>query len=717
MKPHSSQLFDRIKTSKNLPTLPHILLKLIDACNNPGTAIQEISKIIDKDSSLSARVMKMVNSSYFGLPVRVTGVEQALLLLGTEAVKNIAVSAAVSQVFGATKGDDVFNLKMFWYHGLLCATMAELIAKKTSYGCPDEAFLSGLLHDMGKLVLWVNFPKDYTEILRSSEDDNALTQTEQHRLGATHSEVGAWMIGRWHLQSFMADAVLYHQEPTESIVDALPLVKIVFLANLLSTGTVKNKELVAKTANAVFGFSRSDVEALVSQGKEHVEEVARSLGIEIEPPESAASLNDMEHQKEVDLLRNVRDFSLLQGTLQNLLEASGEKAILAIVKQGIQVLFDVHDMLFLLHDADENVLMGKGGSETPRDSLVKEVTISLETRNCIPVQSLEQRRPLDSFGHLKKIDLTIIDRQIVRLLDKDGILCLPMLAYDKIVGVIILAVGRTAFAALYNRMNLLTMFARQSALALYADNVRQSQSKVVQSERLAAASAIAKKVVHEVNNPLGIIKNYMRIFGLKLPREDPVQEELKIIGEELDRVSLIVGKLSDFSEPEAKQTEPVDVNALLSDLVKITRESLMFNAKVKMHLDLKPLLPTIFSEKNTLKQVFINLIKNAVEAMPQGGNLHISTAYIPKRRMDGSDRTLNEKGSVEIRISDEGQGIPEAVKARLFEPFVTSKKGEHAGLGLSVAYSIIKELRGAITCDSGPEGGTTFKIVLPVGPQ
>jgi signal transduction histidine kinase len=264
-------------------------------------------------------------------------------------------------------------------------------------------------------------------------------------------------------------------------------------------------------------------------------------------------------------------------------------------------------------------------------------------------------------------------------------------------------------------MNLLTMFANQSALALHSDIMREVQSKLVQSERLAAASGIARRVVHEVNNPLGIIKNYIKILGLKLTAEDPAQQELRIISEELDRVALIVRELSDFSEPEAEQTDPVDVNALLSDLVKITRESLMRDAKINVHLKQEPSLPTVFSGKNGLKQVFINLIKNAVEAMPQGGNLYINTRRLGNKLQAQMQQDVSGAlDSVEISIRDEGPGIPDAIKSRLFEPFVTSKRGEHAGLGLSVAYNIINQLKGAITCESGEKAGTTFKVVLPL---
>lgn len=716
MKPRTDRLFDRIRTSKNLPTLPHILLRLVEACNSQGCTIKDISRIIDKDPSLCAKVMKMVNSAHYGLPSRVTSIEQALLLLGTDAIKNVAISAAVFQVFGKAKGNGAFKLKQFWHHSLLCAIIAELIAKKTSHGSPEEAFLAGLLHDIGKLVLFVNFPAEYTNAVKSCNNKADLPQVEETHLGATHAEVGAWMIEKWHLQSFMADAVLYHHEPVARILDALPLVKIIFVANALSRDPVDHDDLTFKTAREIFGFSRSDVEDLLAQGKDQVEQIAQSLGMEIESPEVPQSpLSDTAHQKELGLVRSVRDASLLQGTLRNLLEAGEQKSILEIVSQGMQVLFDVNRILFLLHDHKRDALVAKEGLESTQDDLVKELVISLQTKNCLPVESLKQKIPLDSFGHLKKVDLAIIDNQIIRLVQRQGILCLPMIAHKQAVGVILLGIGQARGASLCKQINLLTMLANQAALALHADNMRQAQSRLVQSERLAAASAIARKVAHEVNNPLGIIKNYIKILGLKLSGEDPAQEELKIISEELDRVALIVDRLSDFSEPEAKQTEPVDVNALLSDLVKITREPLMLDAKINIHLELEPSLPTIRSEKNALKQVFINLVKNAVEAMPQGGNLYILTECAPKTLGEQSkERPGDAFDSVEISIRDEGHGIPDTIRSRLFEPFVTSKEGEHAGLGLSVAYNIIKELNGTITCESSDKTGTTFRIILPI---
>ncbi|MBW2620384.1 MAG: HDOD domain-containing protein, partial [Deltaproteobacteria bacterium] len=156
MKDRSLPFFDRIKTSRNLPSLPQILLKLIELCNSEESTVKDISQIIIKDPSLSAKIVNMVSSTYYGLANRVTNIDQALVILGQNTIKNIAIISSVTQAFSKVKDNSVFKLKIFWRHSLVCAILARLIAKKTLYTSPDEAFLTGLLHDIGKLVLWVN---------------------------------------------------------------------------------------------------------------------------------------------------------------------------------------------------------------------------------------------------------------------------------------------------------------------------------------------------------------------------------------------------------------------------------------------------------------------------------------------------------------------------------------------------------------------------------
>uniref|UniRef100_UPI003567380B two-component system sensor histidine kinase NtrB n=1 Tax=Desulfosarcina sp. TaxID=2027861 RepID=UPI003567380B len=181
------------------------------------------------------------------------------------------------------------------------------------------------------------------------------------------------------------------------------------------------------------------------------------------------------------------------------------------------------------------------------------------------------------------------------------------------------------------------------------------------------------------------------------------------------RASDLLSKLNDFSNEKEPSRERTDINALLMDIVTLTRESFLRHADVKLHTDLDKELPTITAEKAGLKQVFINLIKNAVEAMEAGGNLFIQTRRLPPP-ISGKPAPGKKgpHGYVEIQFKDDGPGIPEDIKEKLFDPYVSSKEGGHSGLGLSIAYHIIKSLHGHIVCEHVPDQGTMFKVELPI---
>ena len=457
-------IFKQIKPHTNLPTLPHIVLKLIEACNKHENTIENISQIVNKDASLSAKVMSIANCACEPRN-RMSNIEEAMSFLGRDGVKTIAISAAAYSAFDLDKESSVFWLKLFWQHSLMCATLARLIAKKTSYAAPDEAFLSGILHDIGKLVLWENFPNEYGKILQSHGSKPDLVLAGETRLGTTHCEVGAWMINQWNPLSFMADAVLYHHEPAHSILNALPLVKIVFVANALCSDSVEDTSTKFKTAEEVFGFARSEAEDLISLAEKEVKQVAKSLDIEVEPPDApnkSALGNDAE--KRQDLLNMVREIYLLQATVHNLLETRGEESILKVVKQGIQVLFDIQGAIFFMYDRQRDALVGN------------DLAILFQNETNLLVRSLRRKIVLDSFDYSTKAASTIMDKQLIRFLGKDGMLCLPMIAHGIYVGVIVLGVDDYHIDYLRDQERFLTMFANQAALALAADHLRQSET-------------------------------------------------------------------------------------------------------------------------------------------------------------------------------------------------------------------------------------------------
>ena len=709
-------LLEKIATLKNLPTLPHILLKLIEACNDHNGDFKKLSGIIEKDPSLSVKILKMVNSAYYGLPHRVENIRQAATILGTNAIRNVAICTSVYEVFNHDKGSGGFSLKLFWWHSLKCAVLSRLIAKKITYSNADEAFLSGLLHDIGRLVLSINFPEPYAALSEACKDEQHLLLDGESRLVATHCEIGSCLLHQWKFEPFVADAVLYHHESKSEIFNALPLVQIVYVANALCQEPVQGVKEGLRAAEDVFGFKETEVEAFLSRADEETRQVAQSLNIEIEQPEAltvSSPKNDLE--KHEGLADEVKHISLLFGTLQDLLAAEGQDAILKTVQQGLHILFDAEQVIFFIRDPEKDSLIGKAVAENKDHSAIKGLLIPMQMKKSLLITSLIQGKPLDSFRWPTDRDPVILDNQIIRFLGKEGIVCLPMFSGEARVGVIVIGLDQVAFSHLSKQFKLLNLFSNQAAVALHVDYLKQTRFNTIQSERLKASSTLSQKVVHEVKTPISIIKNYIAVMRRKLAEDNPVQEELNFINEEIDRVAHILNELSNFSESRILTIEPLDINALLSDITKVLRKSHLLGIDINLHLALDPSLPPIDTDINKVKQIFINLIRNAVEAMGQGGNLSISTQYISNRLdtplQQDIDRNLNY---AQISVRDDGPGIPDALKSRVFEPYVTTKRAGHAGLGLSIVFNIVKELKGTITCESDHQNGTCFRIVFPM---
>jgi HD-like signal output (HDOD) protein/nitrogen-specific signal transduction histidine kinase len=704
-------VIDRISTLKDLPSLPHILMKLMAACNDENGSLGDIADILTNDPSLCAKVLRMVNSAYYGLGSRVDGIDQAVAYLGTDAVKNIAVCSAVYQAFNTRKGDSAFNLKLFWWHSLKCALLSRIFAKEVAYGSPEEAFVAGLLHDIGKLVLWVNFPEKYTELIKQYEDRAEMLATGESQLGATHSQIGAWLLDRWKFPSLVADSAFYHHEPLERIADALPLSQIVYTANMLSGKTADSREDGIRVAKALLGSSSEQVLGFLALSDEALGEVARSFGIEIEAPqEIGENPSDTDRKVQENLVREVRDISLLLGTIRNLVAAQEEKEILKVLHEGLQILFDIRHILFFLYDDEKDILVGKEVEGHQITSRANDLTIPMGLEKSLLVSCLLAGKALDSFSLGQSSDLVITDAQMIRFMKTDGMLCLPLALRSEYVGVVVVGLDSTKLSHLGRNFKLLEMFLSEATLTLRLEQLRERQLRRIQSERAGASFDVARKVVHEVNNPLGIMKNYLKILGVKLKEQGIELDELGVLNEEIDRIALIVGGLTAFSRETSRKWAPVDINALIDDLVKLTAESLLKEKKVAIQADLDPKLPKLMSDRGGLRQILVNLMNNASEAMMKGGNIYFKTRY-RSAPLEGSE----SRGLVEVTVSDDGPGIPEEMKKRVFEPFVSSKGSGHSGLGLSIVLNLINGLKGNIVCQSEEGKGTRFKIELPVG--
>lgn len=220
---------------RGLPTLPTVVTRLMQVVDSPASTAADVAKVVASDQSLMARVLRIVNSAFYGLPRRVSTLTQATVLLGMNAIKNMALSVTVFDTFGSdTEGDALFSREQFWYHSLGAAAAAKVLARQLRYPVPEEAFMAGLIHDIGKVAIDQYLHSSFTDIVRKvREQDLSMRQAEIQVLGVDHSEIGLWIAEKWNLPPQLVEAVGYHHRPTQAR-RAPKLTAVVALADALA---------------------------------------------------------------------------------------------------------------------------------------------------------------------------------------------------------------------------------------------------------------------------------------------------------------------------------------------------------------------------------------------------------------------------------------------------------------------------------------------------
>jgi two-component system, NtrC family, sensor kinase len=249
---------------------------------------------------------------------------------------------------------------------------------------------------------------------------------------------------------------------------------------------------------------------------------------------------------------------------------------------------------------------------------------------------------------------------------------------------------------------------RNEELKLLNEALFESQRQLSQSEKLAALGQVTATMAHQIGTPLNSISGYIQLM-LQEENLQPIdRDRLKIIESQLDRLSDSVKTLLSFTRQPKPQLKSLDVNTILVELIHLSEPWLHARA-VKLFSSLSPNLPPVLGDPTHLQTLFLNLITNALDAMPNGGLLKIKTQEISPQSSSENGRWLK------ISITDTGIGITEESKKRIFDPFFTTKKiGEGTGLGLAICEKIVKEHFGRLEVESEVGQGSTFFILIPV---
>jgi signal transduction histidine kinase len=513
----------------------------------------------------------------------------------------------------------------------------------------------------------------------------------------------------------VADALRFRHEPVDRLGDAPFLVRAVAVGSALAEDGIT--EATRRAAAELANMDASAIARLYEQATSAAR--GNPAGIDIvdwthsvpAQPERGVVEGDLSLQlpdaavactarKSQELVSAVAHAGLHEMMRQTLWNAEDQQVALSRIRRLSRLLTGLRRQFFFLAAPADQRLIGVVSGEDPA-SLAK-LAVSLDGSPSLLAQAARERRPARAVGFELERSAAI-DRVLARMMETGGLLCVPMTAETSVLGVLV--VGLPAdWHEPYDDEALLARLAALAGETLSRIGRQSGYEERTRAELTERFRAIGRRVVHEAGNPLSIVKNYLKLLRDKIGDTGQFREELTVLNEELDRVARIVQRMGDPFAVDSEEPARLDLNGVVQELMLLCKDTLFAKRGIEIVQQLDPQLPVLHGDVGAVKQVALNLLTNAAEAMGNGGRLGVMTAD-----------NVNFGGElfVLLQISDTGGGMPAEVMQRLFKPGTTTKGAGHEGIGLAESAAILQRLGGRILCRSHPGRGTIFLTLLP----
>jgi signal transduction histidine kinase len=516
----------------------------------------------------------------------------------------------------------------------------------------------------------------------------------------------------------VGDALLLSHAPYNELVGTHKLVRLVWVAEAWTDRSVTTPDVAGYAR--LTGMSADALAAALDQGTTRFQEALRVLNASViapsrlwrlpSPPVSTATAAEARPEAEPGwdasadqaLLEVVMQTASLQQVPALLLGGEDTGGVLNRLRGVTSALFGLHRFLAFLHDPAARVLTG--WLVAPERLAPAELEIPLAGSPSLVARAAVERQTLRAQGAESGERLRGVDIEIARLLDAGTLTLVPLFAGGGLLGVLVFGVAHEQAQRLTLDSTMLQRLSEMATLALTGRRASAEQQRLKEADLRERLRTSARRLVHEARNPLTVMRTHLELLGERVRNGQPVDKDIRVLREEIDRVSEIVGRIGTTDLTVEKPQGPVDINSLIRELMILYREPLFVTRAVNVELELDARMPAVVTDANALKQVLLNFWKNASEAMATGGQVRVRTL----------DR-VNYEGQlmVEIGVSDTGGGMPADVLDNVFSQRLTVTKGGERGYGLSNAYTLVKQLGGHVLCRSEPERGTTFTVLLP----
>ncbi len=739
----------------SLPTLPAVAVRLVQLTTDKYANARQIVSLIESDPALTAKILKLARRADSGIrPDAARTVERAVVMLGFDTVRNTVLSIKVFEVFGPdTDHPDAspFNRQDFWKHSLAVGCAAKLLATSLSKKLdPEEAFVCGLLHDLGKVALDSILPKSYNRVVDIARTQRAaISDVENRLLGMDHTVVGRRLGMRWALpESIISTMWLHHQDP-EILPRAVPgrdYARLVCLADLMVREHrigLSGNYVFAYTANDLaqrMGISEGDYDLALQRLAEDIEQRADVLGLQkvtknnlylkalADANAELGRLNEQVVRTNRQLQRRSRYLDILVQLTHGLNESndlsslcglcaralcqglnSPGGAVLAIDTTGIYAvgyytISGAANGTALQPDASSGEYWGRIEPQQPTLPFPDVVAPQRQFRP----RQLSADDPLLAAceQHLPEGPVWLIELE-----NNAGWNCVAVL-----VGSADLAnQWQTDAAELDALQGSLRLALRQAiaaqrsqelaeSLAEQARKLHEAEPQRLRQRSLDIIGEMAAGAGHEMNNPLAIISGRAQLLKAKVTEPDNARS-VETIVQQSHRCSQIVSELMAFAKPAPARPAPTSLAARVTEKTQQWAEQNKIPTE-HVHVEGPEDLPQVRVDTEHLGEILQEVLNNSLQAAgADSSNLRINC------RAKASDEFIV------LSISDNGPGMSPDVLAKALLPFFSYQPaGRRRGLGLSRAYRLAELNGGDLWLESLPAEGTTVYVRLPIAP-
>ena len=230
------ELLLRIRNTKDLPTLPGVAARIFQVTHDDEASARELASIVMNDQSVSAKVLNLANSAFYGFARMITTIPQAVVVLGFDTVRSLALSVSVFDALGSPSSGQVnLDREAFWMHAIGCGAASRLIATELGYRDTGTSFMLGLLHDLGKVIMDTYLNEEYQQVVQEVvEEGRPFSEVESEILDIDHAEIGGWLAFRWRFPEVLVAPIEYHHNPLGAEEEHLKETLVVHLANVLT---------------------------------------------------------------------------------------------------------------------------------------------------------------------------------------------------------------------------------------------------------------------------------------------------------------------------------------------------------------------------------------------------------------------------------------------------------------------------------------------------